>query len=292
MKLAEGHTLLTHLRRVKDHLTGDTLDEVVGMLVEVCDALELAHANGIAHSDLKAGNILLGRYSEVYLTDWGVARRFPADPPRTADGQKAISGTPTMMPPEQARGDAVDGRTDVFGMGALLFVILTRRAPFRADSPQVSTRLAARGTRPHVDTAAPDAPSALRLIVERAMAHEPADRYPTIGHMREDLDRFRRGRLDAPIKRVEKGTVLIREGDSSDCMYIVKSGRFLVTRSGKLLDEKVREVGAGAVLGEVGLLAGATRTATVTATTDAEVQTITAAHFEEAPRRIPPGCAP
>ena len=288
MKLAEGHTLLSHLRRVKDHLTGDTLDDVVGMLVKLCDALELAHARGVAHCDLKAANILLGRYGEVYLTDWGVARRFPAAAPRAADGRKVISGTPSMMAPEQARGEAVDGRTDVFGMGALLYVILSRRAPFRADSVQVATILAARGTRPHMDAVAPASPLALRRIVEQAMAQEPADRYPTIGHLREDLDRFRRGRLDAPIRRVAAGTVLIGEGDPSDCMYIVKSGRFVVTKASTLLDETVRQVGAGAVLGEVGLLAGGRRTATVTALTDAEVQTITAAHFEDALQRIPP----
>ena len=288
MKLAEGHTLLAHLRRVQHHLTGDTLDEIVGMLVKLCDALELAHAQGVVHCDLKAANVLLGRYGEVYLTDWGVARRFPADPPRLPDGQIAISGTPSMMAPEQAMGGAVDGRTDVFGIGALLYLILTRKSPFRADSAKVSTILAARGARTHMDAAAPTAPPALRRIVERAMAHAPADRHPTIGHLRDDLDRFRRGRLDAPVRRIAKGEVLIAEGDLSDCMYIVTAGRFVVTKSGTQLDETVREVGAGAVLGEVGLLAGGRRTATVTALTDAEVQTVTAAHFEDALQRIPP----
>jgi serine/threonine-protein kinase len=288
MKNAEGRTLLSHLRRVKDHLRGDTLDEIVGMLVRLCDALELAHAKGVAHCDLKAANIVLGRYGEVYLTDWGVARHFPAEPMLTADGRKAISGTPTMMAPEQARGDGVDGRTDVFGMGALLYLILSRRAPFRAESMHVAAMLAERGARPHIDVAAPSSPLTLRRIVERAMAHQAADRYPTIGHLREDLDRFRRGRLDAPVERVAKGTVLISEGDASDCMYIVKSGLFVVTREGTRDGETLQEVGAGAILGEVGLLAGGERTATVTAITDAEVQTVTARHFDEALQRIPP----
>jgi len=287
MKLAEGETLAEHLLNASHPLRGDELDEVVGMLVKICDALELAHDNGIAHCDLKPANILLGRYGEVYLTDWGIARSFPGEPPRTADGRRAIMGTPTTMAPEQALGGAVDGRTDVFGIGSLIYVILARRWPFEAADAQASVELASRGARPPLGTLAPSAPPALVRIVEQAMAHAPDQRHPTISALRADLDRFRRGRLDAPVQQVPRGTPLLSEGDVADCMYIVKSGRFEVTQAASG-DQVLRTVGAGAILGEVAMLVGGTRTATVTAATDAEVQAITAANFEQALERIPP----
>ena len=76
MKRVEGHTLLEHLRTVRRSLRGDVLDEVVDMVIKVCDALALAHSRGICHGDLKASNIMVGKYGEVYLMDWGVAKNL------------------------------------------------------------------------------------------------------------------------------------------------------------------------------------------------------------------------
>jgi len=107
----------------------------IEILLKMCDALAYAHHRGVVHRDLKPGNIMVGDFGQVYLMDWGLAKLLHSQP---ASGSTALMnapgavGTPDYMAPEQARGnpDDVDERSDVFGVGALLFEVLCGHGPY------------------------------------------------------------------------------------------------------------------------------------------------------------------
>lgn len=288
MKLIEGRTLLDHLKSVSRRLRGDVLDEIVGMLVDVCDALALAHSKGIVHCDLKSRNVMLGEFGEVYLTDWGSARRVGSPAPTNERGQVLIVGTPGMLAPEQARGEPLDPRADVFGMGALIYFILARRPPFEGGSPKARALAAQHGHFEPLSEVALGTPLALREISARAMALDPDDRYPDIQALQADLDRYRRGRLEVPEEAWEPGEVLIRQGDEDNDVYVVVTGRFSVTRvDGDGLTELIREVGPGEVLGEASALSGAPRTATVVALERSVVRRVSQERLQDELGRLP-----
>lgn len=276
MKMAAGHSLADLLALRDDVLEGETLDEVVDILIKVCDALSLAHAQGFVHLDVKPSNILLGEHGEVYLTDWGIARRFPGPPPRTARGGPAVSGTPSMLAPEQARCGPVDGRTDVFGVGAALYAVVAGQGPFRHATLEACIEHAARCRHPDLVAVEPRTPEALARVVARAMAPRAADRYPRIQDLRRDLDRYRRGQLSAPERTLEAGEFLLQQGASGDMLFFVVDGEFEVLREVNGTEEVINVLGPGAVIGELGVLSNAVRTASVRARTSARVQVVTA----------------
>jgi WD40 repeat protein len=165
---------------------------------KVCDAMAFAHARGVLHRDIKPDNVMVGDFGEVLLMDWGLARpihggdaplpvdRFEGGAAQTREGQ--IAGSPAYMAPEQARGDldALDARTDVYGLGALLYELITGVPPYRGDAAAVLA--AVREGRFNPPSTATVVPAELDAIVCKAMAHRPADRYPSVSALREDVD--------------------------------------------------------------------------------------------------------
>jgi serine/threonine protein kinase len=166
MKLVKGQTLDTLLKARTN--PGEDRGRFVAVFEQVCQALACAHDHGVIHRDLKPANVMVGNSGEVQVMDWGLAkvlgtRPAPAADPnatragtaiqslRDSDGEHtqagSILGTPAFMPPEQAIGavDQVDARSDVFGLGGILCVILTGRAPFEGDSAESIRQAAARG---------------------------------------------------------------------------------------------------------------------------------------------------
>ena len=272
MKLVTGHTLFDHLRGNRGAPKGDALEHVVKVLIRVCEALAYAHSRGVVHGDIKSRNIMLGEHDVVYLMDWGNARAVGKSAPVGPNGKPLVLGTLAMISPEQACGDAVDARTDVFGMGALLYTLLARRVPYGRGGPEGRIDAAKIGRFDSLDKIAPRVPPALRDIAQRAMAVDPDDRYATITQMHHALQAFQRGRVPAPEVAVRKGQVLIREGDTSDVTYIVVSGSFAVTKGRGASAQRLSQVGPGEVLGEIGLLAKSVRTATVIALEDGVVR--------------------
>ena len=138
-------------------------------LIAVADALAYAHGRGVVHRDLTPSNVLLGAHGETVIIDWGVA----TDDATPAPGSV---GTPRFIAPEQARGDAVDPRADVYSLGAVLHFTLAGGPPGAAELD-------------------PSLPADLRAIVARAMAADPAARYPTAAELADDLGRFVTGGL-------------------------------------------------------------------------------------------------
>jgi WD40 repeat protein len=188
-------------------------------VITVADALAYAHSRGIIHRDLKPLNVLVGEFGETLVIDWGLAKelaRGSVDPrgrkdatplPRpisvrdtpatgaTLDG--SVLGTPQYMPPEQARGEPVDERADVYSIGAILYNLLSGQPPYGGrTSEEVLLRVLAAPPTP-LAAIEPAVPPDLAAIVARAMATDRKDRYPTARELAEDLKRFQTGKLVA-----------------------------------------------------------------------------------------------
>jgi serine/threonine-protein kinase len=198
-----------HFYLVCEHLTGIDLAEriakekrldvpqAVHVIIQVCRALEAAVARGIVHRDLKPHNVFLladesGKVSdrpEVKVLDFGLSRVM--DAPGTQLTQTGvIMGTPAYMAPEQAQGSGVDHRTDIYGVGAVMFVALTGRPPFEAETLQGVVLQVLTDEAPLPRSLNPEIPENLELVIQRAMARKKEDRYQSMAALREALEPF------------------------------------------------------------------------------------------------------
>jgi serine/threonine-protein kinase len=266
----------------------DTLFDLLDVAIKVCDALAFAHNKGFIHLDVKPGNVMVGDFGEVYLMDWGVARQngtadeeqdaaTTIDRPAAGASGAVLVGTATHMAPEQARGltSALDERTDVFAMGALVYHLLTRSAPYDADSYWVALVRAQTGEARPLDEVAPWVPDMLVRIVKRAMALDPAHRYATVSELRQDLVAFSRGGGVFEVVRFAPGEHVVREGEPADCAYIIESGTLEVIKGEGAEQRLLRTMGAGEVFGETAILSPGNRTASVVARTPSLLRRVT-----------------
>ena len=180
MELVVGTTMRSDL----DQHGPMRLDAVLAIGTQVADALGAAHAAGLVHRDVKPANILLSADGRVLVADFGIAKAAQGTD-STGDG--AIVGTAKYLAPEQVEGAAVDGRTDLYALGVVLYEALTGQAPFVADT-DTGTALA----RLHRDPVPPrrlrpSIPPAVEAVVLRAMARRPADRFPDAASLRAAL---------------------------------------------------------------------------------------------------------
>ena len=185
MAFVDGETLAERVRR-----TGPLPPhEVARILREVAWALAYAHGRGIVHRDIKPDNIMIERGSgRAMVTDFGIARpveRSATTDRLTLEGQ--LLGTAAFMSPEQAAGEPVDGRSDLYSLGGVGFYALSGRAPFEGHT--IEALLVARFTRaaPPVMSARPDVPAALAAVIDRCLMRQPYDRYPTAEAVAEAL---------------------------------------------------------------------------------------------------------
>jgi len=166
-------------------------DRAIDIAMDVCRALEAAHAQGVIHRDIKPGNIMLNPRGEVKVTDFGIARvTTTAD---TVAQTAAILGTASYLSPEQAQGQPVDGRSDIYSLGCVLYEMVTGRPPFLGDSPVAvaSKQVLEQPTPPsRLNT---DVTADLDAVILRALAKNPANRYQSAEEMHADLERAKRG---------------------------------------------------------------------------------------------------
>ncbi len=209
MRLVEGRDLREIIGMVHRREEDWSVTRALEVLLKVCDTLAFAHARGVVHRDLKPSNIRVGSYGEVYVLDWGLAksvRRAESSgdpggasidlraPTLTLDGD--VIGTPCTMSPEQAEGrvSEVGPRSDVYSAGAMLYEILSGRMPFleEGETPTSATVLerVRTGALTPLKVLCPKAPPELVSICEKAMARDPADRYPDMREMAADLRAF------------------------------------------------------------------------------------------------------
>lgn len=264
MKLVEGRTLADWIasRPEGEPPEWDVLLDQIDVVIKVCDALSFAHARGVIHCDIKPANVMVGDYGQVYLMDWGIARLLDDERARaasSAEDSHAIVGTAAYMPPEQALGEALDERADVFALGALLYHVITGRPPYRATE-HVAVLAQAALCQPQPLTE-PWIPPGLARVVMKALACDLDDRYASVPAFRAALVRFVRGGEAFERLVFPPGETIVREGDQGDFAFILETGRCEVTIDGRC----VREMGPGEVFGEMAILRSGRRTATVRA---------------------------
>ncbi len=160
------------------------LMDVLAIGEQVADALAYAHARGVIHRDVKPHNILLTPDGQPKLTDFGIARVLE-EPGLTMDGR--VLGTGDYLAPEQAAGEPLDERADVYALGVLLYHALIGEVPFHADSYLETARLHANAPIPSVRDVRPELPERLDQIIRHALAKRPEDRYADCGELRDDL---------------------------------------------------------------------------------------------------------
>jgi WD40 repeat protein len=202
MRMVDGGTLRDAINRA------GTLAARIALLpavIAATEAVAFAHAQHVIHRDLTPSNVLVGQYGETVVIDWGLAKDLAdatADEPDAGPyragsdeltGAGAVIGTAAYMPPEQARAEAVDERADVYALGAILYHLLAGEPPYRGAQDLLAA-VKAGPPRP-VEAVEPAAPRDLISIVAKAMAREPAARYPSARELADELKRFQTGRM-------------------------------------------------------------------------------------------------
>jgi beta-lactam-binding protein with PASTA domain/predicted Ser/Thr protein kinase len=225
MEYVEGRTLRDVLK-IEGRLMPRRAMEIVA---DVCAALDFSHRNGIIHRDVKPGNVMITRTGAVKVMDFGIARAV-ADNAATVTQTAAVIGTAQYLSPEQARGETVDARSDVYSTGVLLFELITGHPPFTGDSPVAVAYQHVRENPPPPSTINPDVPPELDAIVLKAMAKNPANRYQSAGEMRADLIRAINGRpVEAePVMMADEVTTVMgggpRTGQYATAGYGTRAG--------------------------------------------------------------------
>jgi len=151
-----------------------SLSAIAHIIQRVATALDYAHARGVIHRDLKPGNILFDEYNNAYISDFGIAKLTHATITLTKSG---IIGTPTHMSPEQAKGEAVDGRSDIYSLGVILFEMLSGKTPYDATTPLGMAFKHATYPVPRILNVNPNLPAGVEVVIEKVMAKERERRY-------------------------------------------------------------------------------------------------------------------
>ncbi|MFI9008668.1 Stk1 family PASTA domain-containing Ser/Thr kinase [Actinosynnema sp. NPDC053489] len=212
MEFVDGRTL-RDIVKTQGPLSAKRAMEV---MADVSAALDFSHRHGIVHRDVKPANVMITRSGAVKVMDFGIARAVH-------DGQAAVTqtaaviGTAQYLSPEQARGEAVDGRSDVYASGCVLFELLTGEPPFTGDSPVAVAYQHVREDPKPPSALNPKVPPTLDAIVLKAMAKGPANRYQSAAELRADLVRVLSGqRPSAPaVMTAEDRTAVLNQSSTA-----------------------------------------------------------------------------
>jgi serine/threonine-protein kinase len=276
MKVVRGDTLQSLLKKlllgVKEVRQEYSLHRLVTVLERIAEAVHFAHEKGVLHRDLKPENIMLGAYGEVHVMDWGIAK-VAAEPDADATGEDAVrtvetdqalktqlgtvKGTVPYMSPEQARGEPLDRRSDVYALGSILYEMLTLHPAFEGTGVQLVLKVRA-GEFPPVETRNPrrPVPEALATICRRAMSFDAAARPATARAMAADLRNWLDGRAEKE-RRHREAEALAAEGREAMGRYVAATRS--VQEAQTVLDAAETNVKAWQTLAEKAPLLAARR---------------------------------
>jgi serine/threonine-protein kinase len=186
MELVHGDTL----RQLIDREGGLPVARAADIAYQVADALAVAHARGLVHRDVKPGNVLVQPDGRVKVTDFGIAKAADSGGEElTRTGM--VVGTARYLAPEQVDGRAIDERVDVYSLGLVLYEMLCGRAPFEADTDIATAVARLTAPPPPITTERPEVPVGLEHVIDRALARDPAERWPSALAFRDAIGQFR-----------------------------------------------------------------------------------------------------
>lgn len=186
MEFIDGPTLEQELRTRREKESPLTMAEIVRIFTPLGNAIDYAHRRGMVHRDLKPANVMFNAAGEVILTDFGIVRLLAASGFTQAG---SITGTPAYMSPEQAQGETVDGRSDQYSLGVMLYEMVVGRLPFEGENPPAMMLKQITQPPPRPCSLNPAVPEAVETVILRALEKSPADRYPAVSDLIEALHR-------------------------------------------------------------------------------------------------------
>jgi len=283
------------------------VDQVVQILYKCAKALHYAHSRGVVHRDVKPSNILLTQDGDVRIVDFGIALVSDSDISRL----EGVAGSPAYMSPEQVQGHALDARSDLYSLGAVMYEMLCGQRPFRAGALGKLLRQVVQSTPEPLREVRPDVPPELEAVVARALEKDPEHRHRNGAEFAADLTRVHQklrvaqSAIDdeerfavlrklrffhdfshAEIREVmragcwmdcQPGDAVLRPGESDDRFYVVVSGQVRVSRGGDV----VGSVGSGGCFGEAAFAEGSRRDTVIEAEGPVTLVKVTATLLEQ-----------
>jgi beta-lactam-binding protein with PASTA domain/tRNA A-37 threonylcarbamoyl transferase component Bud32 len=215
---------------VMEYIDGRPLDDIIrreGVLLperaaeiasDIAEALHKAHGGGLVHRDIKPSNVMITSGGQTKVTDFGIARAVASDGEQTVTQTGMVIGTASYLSPEQAQGNPVDARSDVYSLGCVLYEMLTGSPPFQGESPLAIAYKHVREDPPPPSHANPDVPAALDAIVMKALAKNPENRFSSALEMKHDLDRYLGGQQVHATPLLVEDTADIPRADRTSVM--------------------------------------------------------------------------
>ena len=299
MGLSEGESL-NQIMQI-DSRTGDgqtlPIGQAVQILTKISETLTYAHDRGVLHLDIKPENIILGQYGEVTIMDWGAARVYDQGKYTKTYSTEAgeikvgslgvenkdlVMGTPMYMSPEQLEGgrDELEPTSDIFSVGVMIYQMLTGSLPFRASTLKDMVDKICNHEHIPVNKINPDIPLNLSRLCDKMLQKYPPDRYQDFVEVRAAIDDFQRSAAGFPTKSFLAGDIIFREGDPSDYVCIVVSGRVRIVANSNGKETELVQVGPNQPFGELAALTGYKRTATAIAAEDSVIRIISRQEIE------------
>ncbi len=285
MKLIEGMrltSLLKYRSKGKDD-SGVSLSKFLEIYMKICETLSYVHDKGVIHLDIKPDNILIGKYGEVMIMDWGNARLYDKKPyfdyfSRHMDDIKManldkeaehmILGTPHYMSPEQTSSsrDMLTPSSDIFSAGIILYQILTGVHPFAHvdETQEIMVEIRSFSPKPahKVNT---DIPLRLSMICEHMLEKDHRLRYRSLKEVLEDLDDFYNSGQAFETRTYQKDEIIVKEGDEGHYSFKILTGNVEVSKAADGKKKVLAELGMDEIFGELAIFTKQPRSATVTA---------------------------
>ena len=285
LEFVAGETLNRILARQKKMPIASALQ----LAEELAEALDYAHGQGVVHRDIKPANILVTEDGHAKIADFGIAKLNLSH--FTLPGK--VLGTPAYMAPEQLAGEGVDGRSDIFSLGVILYAMVTGHSPFHGDSATtVCFKVVNRDPMPP-SAFDLDLPSALDALIFRAMAKNPADRYQNGAALANDLRELRQNYKPGttstsfgPLSRATSGSFRVASTSSARSTVVREKN---LARGAGLLDKPIRDIILGAALTIAALIVGIPLRRVLTSHPSSETQVrSTAGEAVPLARTVPP----